>query len=57
MDGVLDIFKSKPRLINGKVFMERFAEKYFTETYTDKTRKGKLISMLEAKYFQDMFNQ
>ena len=22
--------------------MERFAEKYFTETYTDKTRKGKL---------------
>ena len=57
MDRVLDIFKLKPRPINGKVFMERFAEKYFTETYTDKTRKGKLISMLEAKYFQDMFNQ
>ena len=42
MDRVLDIFKLKPRPINGKVFMERFAEKYFTETYTDKTRKGKL---------------
>ena len=35
---VLEIFKLKPRPINEKVFMERFAEKYFTETYKDKPK-------------------
>ena len=32
-----------PKPINEKVFMEKFAEKYFTET-SDKTRKAKYQS-------------
>jgi len=42
MNRALEIFKLKPKPINGKTFMEKYADKYFNETYTDRSRKGKL---------------
>ena len=48
MDRVLEISKLKPRAIKAKGFMERFIEKYFSESYTGKSRKGKLKLLLEV---------
>ena len=42
MNGALEIFKLNPKPINGKTFMEKYSDKYFNKTYTDRARKRKL---------------